>query len=208
MTLRGLSNVLFRIIFASCIVTTLSLQSATAQKNSTSDDTQPPTSFKQSEKEAIEFVQENHPELVSLLESLKAMREKEYQMAIREISQTKKRLDGFGKRDVDTYTIELDTWKIQSKIDLLIAKGIAREKEVDNEALRELLKDQVENQKKRWTHELESLAKRQKQISGLLLMTEGHEKEKIEQQLSALQNRVGSKIGKSKKSKQEAKKTP
>ena len=129
-------------------------------------------------------------------------------MAIREISRTKKRLDGFAKRGPDIYLIELDAWKIQSKIDLLVAKGIAREKEVDNDVMRGLLKDQVENQKKRWKHELETLAKRQKQIYGLLQMTEGHEEEKIDQQLAALQNRVGIKIVKPKKSKQEAKSNP
>ncbi len=208
MIFRCLSTLLLKISLTSFLMATLCLPEAIAQKSVTGDDSHSLTSFEQSEKEAIEFVKEHHPELVSLLESLKSMREKEYQMAIREISRTKKRLDGFAKRGQDIYEIELDAWKIQSKIDLLIAKGIAREKEVDKDVMRGLLKDQVENQKKRWNHELETLAKRQKQISGLLLMTEGHEDEKIDQQLAALQNRVGSKIGKSKKTKQEAKSNP
>lgn len=208
MILRRLSQMLVRIALASFLTLMLFVPAAIAEKNAATDDAQAATSFEQSEKEAIEFVQQHHPELVSLLESLKSMREKEYQMAIREISRIKKRLDVIAKRGPDIYMIELDAWKIQSKIDLLVAKGIAREKEVDKDAMRGLLKDQVENQKKRWKHELETLAKRQKQISGLLQMTEGHEEEKIDQQLTALQNRVGSKIGKSKKSKQEAKSNP
>ncbi len=208
MILCSLSPLFLRMTLASFLILTLCLSVAVAQKSATTDDAQTETSFEQSEREAIEFVQEHHPELVSLLESLKSMREKEYQMAIREISKSKKRLDGFAKRGPEIYMVELDAWKIQSKIDLLVAKGIAREKEVDNDVMRGLLKDQVENQKKRWKHELETLTKRQKQITGLLQMTEGHEEEKIDQHLTALQNRVGSKIGKSKKSKQEAKRNP
>lgn len=208
MNRRILSPMFLGMTLASFLMLTLCLPAAIAQKSATADDTQTATSFEQSEKEAIEFVQEHHPELVSLLESLKSMREKEYQVAIREISKTKKRLDGFAKRGPDIYVIELDAWKIQSKIDLLVAKGIAREKEVNSDVMRGLLTEQVENQKKRWKNELETLAKRQKQISGLLQLTEGHEEEKIDQQLAALQSRVGSKIGKSVKFKQEAKSNP
>jgi hypothetical protein len=208
MNRRILSPMFLSMTLAFFLMLTFCLPTAIAQKSATVDDTQTATSFEQSEKEAIEFVQEHHPELVSLLESLKSMREKEYQVAIREISKTKKRLDGFAKRGPEIYVIELDAWKIQSKIDLLVAKGIAREKEVNSDVMRGLLTDQVENQKKRWKNELETLAKRQKQISGLLQLTEGHEEEKIDQQLAALQSRVGSKIGKSIRFKQEAKSNP
>ena len=161
--------------------------------------------IEQLETDAIAFVQEHHPELVSLLQSLKAMRQKEYEMAIREIVRTRKRLDALAKREVETHAMELEAWKLQSKIDLLIAKGIARDKAFDTAVLRELLKLQVENQKKRWKHEQTTLFKRQEQLGQLLLRTEGHEEEKIDQQLSALLKRVESKIGKTKKPKQEAK---
>ena len=157
------------------------------------------------EPDAIAFVQEHHPELVSLLQSLKAMRQKEYEIAIREIVRTRKRLESLAKREVETHAVELEAWKLQSKIDLLIAKGIARDKAFDTAVLRELLKLQVENQKKRWKHEQTTLIKRQEQLGQLLLRTEGHEDEKIDQQLSILSKRVDSKIGKTKKPKQEAK---
>ena len=157
------------------------------------------------EPDAIAFVQEHHPELVSLLQSLKAMRQKEYEIAIREIVRTRKRLESLAKREVETHAVELEAWKLQSKIDLLIAKGIARDKAFDTAVLRELLKLQVENQKKRWKHEQTTLIKRQEQLGQLLLRTEGHEDEKIDQQLSILLKRVDSKIGKTKKPKQEAK---
>ena len=126
-------------------------------------------------------------------------------MAIREIVRTRKRLESLSKREVDSHAMELDAWKLQSKIDLLIARGIARDKSFDTAVLRELLKLQVENQKKRWKHEQSTLVKRQEQLDQLLARTVGHEEEKIDQQLSALLKRVDSKIGKTKKPKQDAK---
>ena len=178
---------------------------ALGQKETNTGETQVQPTFEQLETDAIAFVQEHHPELVSLLQSLKAMRQKEYEMAIREIVRTRKRLESLAKREVETYAMELDAWKLQSKIDLLIARGIARDKAFDTAVLRALLKQQVENQKKRWKHEQTTLVKRQEQLVQLLLRTEGHEEEKIDQQLSTLLKRVDSKIGKTKKLKQEAK---
>ena len=179
--------------------------SALGQKESNTGETQVPPPFQQLETDAIAFVQEHHPELVSLLQSLKAMRQKEYETAIREIVRVRKRLESFAKRDAETHAMELDAWKLQSKIDLLIARGIARDKAFDTAVLRALLKLQVNNQKKRWKHEQTTLVKRQEQLVQLLLRTEGHEEEKIDQQLSTLLKRVDSKIGKTKKPKQEAK---
>ena len=178
---------------------------ALGQKETNTGETQVQPTFEQLETDAISFVQEHHPELVSLLQSLKAMRKKEYEMAIREIVRTRKRLESLAKREAETHAMELDAWKLQSKIDLLIARGIARDKAFDISVLRELVKLQVENQKKRWKHEQTMLVKRQEQLDQLLVRTEGHEEEKVDQQLSILLKRVDSKIGKTKKPKQEAK---
>ena len=101
--------------------------------------------------------------------------------------------------------MELEAWKLKSKIDLMMAKAIARDKAFDKVVLRELLSQQVENQKKRWKHEQTALTKRQEQIAELLKRTEGHEDERVDQQLSTHLKNVDSKVGKAKKLKQEAK---
>ncbi len=178
-----------------------------AQKDATLADAPSQPTFEQLESDAIVFVQEHHPELVSLLQSLKAMRQKEYEMAIRDIVRTKKRLETLSKRESEMHAMELDAWKLKSKIDLLVAKGIARDKSFDTVVLRDLLKQQVENQKKRWKVEQSTLAKRQEQIRDLLSKTEGHEEAKIDQQLSAHLKNVDNKLGKTKKLKQELKTT-
>lgn len=175
------------------------------QKESVTSDSPPQPALEQSEADAIAFVQEHHPELVSLLQSLKSMRQKEYEMAIREIVRTKKRLEMLAKREADLYAMELEAWKLKSKIDLMMAKAIARDKAFDKVILRELLSQQVENQKKRWKHEQSTITKRQEQLVELLGRTEGHEDERVDQQLSAHLKNVDSKVGKAKKLKQEAK---
>ena len=126
-------------------------------------------------------------------------------MALREIVRTKKRLEALAKKEIDLHGMELDAWKLKSKIDLLMARGIAQDKSFDKNALRELLSQQLENQKKRWKREQNSLAKRQEQLAELLARTEGFENEKVEQQLSAHLRSVDAKMGKTKKSKQDAK---
>ena len=179
--------------------------SALGQNEANTGETQVQPPFQQLETDAIAFVQEHHPELVSLLQSLKAMRQKEYETAIREIVRVRKRLESLAKRDAETHAMELDAWKLQSKIDLLIARGIARDKAFDTAVLRALLKLQVDNQKKRWKQEQSTLKKRQEQLLELVAKIEGHEEERIDQQLSIHLKTIENKTGRGKKPKQDAK---
>ncbi len=194
-----------RCVFVGLILLVFQTGCAFGQKDSVTGDSPTQPVLEQSEADAIAFVQEHHPELVSLLQSLKSMRHKEYEMAIREIVRTKKRLETLAKREADLYAMELEAWKLKSEIDLMMAKAIARDKAFDKVVLRELLSLQVENQKKRWKHEQSTITKRQEQLAELLKRTEGHEDERVDQQLSTHLKNVDSKVGKAKKLKQEAK---
>jgi len=164
-----------------------------------------PQSFEQIEIDSTAFVQEHHPDLVVLLQSLKAMRQKEYEVAIREIGRTRKRLESHLKKEPELYSMELDAWKLKSKIDLLMAKGIAQNKSFEKAVLRGLLREQIENQKRRLKHEQATLEKRQSQILESLTRLEGKEDEKTDQQLVNYLKSIDNKIGKTKKSKQDSK---
>jgi len=158
-------------------------------------------SFEEQESESMEFVQSHHPELVALLQRLKSMKRDEYETAIRDIVKVRKRLETLEKRDSKLHGVELDAWKLQSKIDLLLARAVAQDKEFDSSALRTLVQKRVENQKERLELELANLLERQKQIKESLERLEGNEEERISQQLSALMKRVDSKRVKSGKNK-------
>jgi hypothetical protein len=149
----------------------------------------------------MEFVQSHHPELVALLQRLKSMKRDEYETAIRDIVKVRKRLETLEKRDSKLHGVELDAWKLQSKIDLLLARAVAQDKEFDSSALRTLVQKRIENQKEHLELELSTLVERQKQIKESLARLEGNEEERISQQLSALMKRVDNKRVKSGKNK-------
>ena len=181
--------------------------SVQAQESTSKSEAQVQTPFEQLEEDSITFVQENHRELVTLLRSLKTMRQKEYEVAIREIGRTKKRLESLVKREPELHAMELEAWKLKSQMDLLLAKGIANDKSIDKVALRELIRMQLENQMKRWIHEQSALTKRQAQLTEVISKLQGHEEERIDQQLSNHLKNIESKSGKTKKPKQDAKPT-
>ncbi len=180
-------------------------QEEAIKSESRKNETQSPIAFEQIESDSIAFVQEHHAELVTLLQSLKTMRQKEYEVAIREIWRTKKRLESLIKREPELHDMELEAWKLKSQIDLLMAKGFASDKSFDKAVLRDLIASQLENQKKRWKYEQATLKKREQQLDELLAKIVGHEDERIEQQLANHLKSVDSKLAKNKKPKQDAK---
>jgi hypothetical protein len=163
----------------------------------------PASEAEMQESAAVEFVKQNHPELVSLLRLLKSMKQSEYDAAIREIGKVRKRLELLETRDKELHAIELESWRLQSKIDLLLARSVALNREVDAEALRRLLKRQIDIQRRRLKHERTVLVERQKQIKESLDKLESNETERVEQQIVALTKRVRGKIDKNAKSNSE-----
>jgi hypothetical protein len=165
-------------------------------------------SFKDIEAPAIDFVKANHPELVTLLQLLKSMKEAEYEAAVREIYKTQKRLDLLENRDMEQHTIELELWKTQSKVDLVMARAIASKKELNANELRKLIKRQIELQQRRLRHEQKLLTARQKSLQESLEKLESEVDERVDQQLATLTKRVKTKIDKEKASKAQSESKP
>ncbi len=151
------------------------------------------------EQSAMKFVEQHHSELAGLLASLKSMKYEEYEKGIREIDKVRRRLEVLEKRDPKMHRIELEGWKLQSKIDLVLAKGVARDQHIDSASLRLLIEQRVDNQKKRLELELENIRNREKQVTDSLERLVGHEGERVEQQLSTLLKKVDNNKSKKKK---------
>jgi hypothetical protein len=151
------------------------------------------------EQSAMKFVELHHSELAGLLASLKSMKYEEYEKGIREIDKVRRRLEILEKRDPKMHRIELEGWKLQSKIDLVLAKGVARDQHIDSASLRLLIEQRVDNQKKRLELELENIRNREKQVIDSLERLVGHEGERVEQQLSTLLKKVDNNKSKKKK---------
>jgi hypothetical protein len=71
---------------------------------------------------AMTFVRMNHPELAALLDQLKLNDAGEYQRAIRDLFRSSEKLAQLQERNPQRYAMELEAWKLNSRIRLLVAR--------------------------------------------------------------------------------------
>ncbi len=81
-----------------------------------------PGMTKAREAAALAFVREHHPELEELLIQLGESQPKQYEAAIRDLFRTSEKLAAFHERDADRYAMELASWKLNSRVQLLSAQ--------------------------------------------------------------------------------------
>ncbi len=92
----------------------------------------------------LTFAKEHHPELVELLHYLRDHRTKEYERAVRDLHRASERLATIQERDFERYEIELELWKVQSRIHLLAAKLKMNDDPALRQQLKEILNRQVD----------------------------------------------------------------
>jgi hypothetical protein len=154
--------------------------------------------LQESEATVLPFVEEHHSQLLSVLTALKQSNPKEYEAAIADIHKTLRRLSQLEKRNKTLYDVDLDAWKTQSRIDLMMARAIAKEHSLDEAALRSLVAQRRAIQVKRLKVELEQLEDRKKQLQDSLVRLEDNEKERMDQQVLGMLKRIDSKKPKKK----------
>ena len=85
-----------------------------AQKSNSSTESQEPA--------ALALVKANHPELLELLEKLKADNPRQYEQAILELYRASKTLSDRKAKDPARYELDLKAWKLDSQARLLAAR--------------------------------------------------------------------------------------
>ncbi len=170
---------------------------------STADDARQPVKvadglLQESEATVLPFVEQHHSQLLSVLTALKLSNPKEYESAIADINKSLRRLSQLEKRNKALYDVDLDAWKTQSRIDLMMARAIAKEHSLDESALRSLVAQRRTIQVKRLKIELEQLEDRKKQLQDSLVRLEENEKERVDQQVLGMLKRIDSKKPKKK----------
>ena len=98
----------------------------------------------QQEVEVLQFLRQHHTELAELLGHLQLSRPADYNRAIRDIGHARERLRQFEKGDGERYELELQSWVIQSKIQLLVARLAMSDSESLRDELRHLLAEQFD----------------------------------------------------------------
>lgn len=144
------------------------------------------------EASALGFAKEHHRELHTLLLQLREMDRRQYQSAIEELSRTNERLARSQERQPDRYASELEIWKIDSRVRLLVARSVAGMEEETRAQLKSLLiqRNLVRTAQLKSDHEKlqERLTRLQEQITQL----EDAPEEAAERELQRLMRSVRS----------------
>lgn len=145
------------------------VESAEAEKNAGKKDRQILSDEDQAA--VMSFVAENHPELGRLLEQLRKSRAQDFARAIRELSQQKQQLDRVRERNPNRYSQQLDQWKHDSQIRLLMARWSRKEDPELESQIRELLRLRQEAKRTQLKADqsrlVEQLRKVEEQLSNL-----------------------------------------
>lgn len=93
---------------------------------------------------ALKFAQLHHPELEKLLVHLEKSNPAEYKRAVRRLYQDSERLARTAERSPERHELELDAWKLDSRIRLLVARmSMSDNVELDGQ-LKSLLHERVQ----------------------------------------------------------------
>jgi len=135
---------------------------------------------------AITFVEQHHAELAGLLNSLRVANPREYQRALRDLFRTSERLTQLRERDSDLYKLELQNWRLQSRIQLLVAQLRMSDSDEHRQQLRESLERRVDVRIAILQHNRAKMADRLKNIDEQISQHTKNRDRQIESQLKML----------------------
>jgi hypothetical protein len=139
---------------------------------------------------ALAFVRQHHAEVADLLENLRKTRPEQYRRAARELFRASERVAQWRDRDPVRYELELRTWKINSRIQLLLARStMSPDVDVEGE-LKSLLAERIDVRLALRRHERELIAKRLSAVDADIDRLENQKDEAIERQLTQMRQRV------------------
>lgn len=140
----------------------------------------------QQEAEVMQFLRQHHTELAELLGHLQLSRPADYTRAVRDIWHARERLRQFEKGGGERYEMELQSWVIQSKIQLLVARLAMGESEVLRDELRRLLADHFDLKLRSSQVERDRTAERLKRLDEQLQRMTDNRAEILEKEFLSL----------------------
>jgi hypothetical protein len=149
-----------------------------------------PTFTPEREAAALAFVSAHHPELLKVLEQLKGMQLGEYESAIRQLFQTSEQLSRTKDQDEARYNLDLEDWKIKSRIQLLVARAGLSDDESQDQQLHDLLSKQADLRIARINLERERATERLKKAEDQLAKVKSDHDVEVEKQFTNLMRGV------------------
>ncbi len=143
------------------------------------------------------FASENHPELARLLQHLRKSRSLEFQRAARELNQQIEVLEKLKEKNPARYEHQLQLWKDDSQIRVLVAKWSLSKDEAIEKQIRQLLMQrrdtkvaQLKAEQKRLSDQLEKVEKQLTTISDMPEAQIDREWEQLEKKTNANRNDI------------------
>jgi hypothetical protein len=96
------------------------------------------------EAEALAFAREHHPELAALIEKLRKDNRRQFDRALRELTQDRDRLVRLKKQAPAQYDLALAAWKLDSRAHLLAARMTMSQDPALEAELKQVLRDRVD----------------------------------------------------------------
>lgn len=91
--------------------------------------------------QALGFARSQHPELADLLEKLRDNDPKEYGRALQDLFKAQQRLFRLADKAPQRYALELNLWKVESRIRLVMAQMVMGEDATQDETLKSLISE-------------------------------------------------------------------
>jgi hypothetical protein len=112
------------------------------------------------ESEALAFAREHHPELATLIEKLRKDNRRQFDQALRQLSQDRDRLVRLKKQSPPQYDLALAAWKLDSRAHLLAARMTLSQDPALEAELKQVLRDRVDVRLKQLKFERDRLQDR------------------------------------------------
>jgi hypothetical protein len=142
---------------------------------------------------AMTFVRTHHPELANLLTRLKDRRAGEYQKAIRDLFRASEKLAQSQEMQPLRYELELENWKLASRVQLLVARLTMDRSPAMEQELRELIAKQLEVHEKLIRLDRDRAAERMKSFDAELSRLAGDREQVLEEKFQKALRSAGEK---------------
>ncbi len=158
--------------------------SAPSQSASRTDDAD--QRLRASEKAALAFAEDHHPELAGLLRQLKENADEEYRKAISEIDRNRERLERFKERQPEKHAAALREWQLSSRIKLTLARMTLSKDPTLEAELRAMVRERAELRLQPLRAEQVRLTARLEKISTMLDEYDRDPAAAVEKEVTAL----------------------
>jgi DNA repair exonuclease SbcCD ATPase subunit len=143
------------------------------------------------ERAALAFAQEQHPELHALLMRLRGGRKGQYLTAVRQLHQTRERLERLRERTPDRYETSLAQWRIDSRLRLLVARMTMTDDPALAEELQELLAERTRLRLELLKQDRERLRSRLEKVESQIETLEADPAAVAQKDLAAIRRSLG-----------------